>query len=89
MTHLETFTALTNAEGLYFGGTFFQLKPPKVRGDKWGFGLLCSFMGPPDAEFPAARLIFDKAGNIYSSTQNGGTGQACQGGCGAVFEISP
>ncbi len=77
----------TNAEGLYFGGTFFQLKPPKVRGDKWGFGLLYSFMGPPDAEFPAARLIFDKAGTIYSSTQNGGTGQACQGGCGTLFEV--
>jgi len=79
----------TNAEGSHFGGTFFRLRPPGGSRRKWSFALLYSFTGPPDAEFPAARLIFGKADILYSTTQNGGTGQVCQGGCGTVFEVSP
>jgi hypothetical protein len=79
----------TNAEGAHFGGTFFQLKPPVGGRHKWSFALLYSFLGPPDAEFPASRLIFGTGGALFGTTQNGGTGQACQGGCGTVFEISP
>jgi hypothetical protein len=34
--------------------------------------------------------VFHEATNhIFGTTQLGGTGQTCQGGCGAVFEISP
>ena len=79
----------TNAGGTYFGGTFFRLKRPATQGGKWRFALLYSFMGPPDAEFPASRLVFDRAGNLYSTTLNGGNGGTCQGGCGAIFEVSP
>jgi len=79
----------TNAEGTYFGGTFFQLKPPVGNAHKWSFAVLYSFTGPPDAEFPASRLIFGKGGGLFSTTQNGGTGQGCQGGCGTVFKVWP
>ncbi|HWY54581.1 MAG TPA: choice-of-anchor tandem repeat GloVer-containing protein [Terriglobales bacterium] len=78
----------TNAEGVYFGGTVFRLGVPGTHGEKWDFGLLYSFKGPPDAQFPAAQLFPDKAGHLYSTTQNGGTGQSCQGGCGSVFELA-
>ena len=76
----------TNAFGAFFGGTVFELKP---KGAAWVVSLLYSFAGPPDGEFPAASLIFDKSGNLYSTTQAGGNKQSCQSGCGTVFEVSP
>jgi len=78
----------TNAGGVYFGGTVFRLEVPRTHGEKWDFSLLYSFKGPPDAQFPAAQLFPEKAGHLYSTTQNGGTGQSCQGGCGSVFELA-
>jgi hypothetical protein len=79
----------TNAGGPYFGGNIFQLKPPLEPARKWSFFVLYNFTGPPDAEFPAAQLIFGKNSTLLSTTQNGGAGQACQGGCGTVFEFWP
>jgi uncharacterized repeat protein (TIGR03803 family) len=34
-------------------------------------------------------LAFDAQGNIYGTTQYGGTGTACSRGCGTVFEVTP
>jgi uncharacterized repeat protein (TIGR03803 family) len=79
----------TNAEGSYFGGTVFRMKATGSRAGTWQFALLYSFKGSPDGRFPAARLIFNKEGSLYSTTSYGGTGQACQGGCGTVFQVSP
>jgi hypothetical protein len=76
----------TNAFGAYFGGTVFE---SKLNGVKREISLLYSFKGPPDGEFPAASLIFDKSGNLYSTSQAGGAGRPCQSGCGTVFEVSP
>jgi hypothetical protein len=67
-------------------GSVFQLKPPNQNGYPWTFRVLHGFLGPPDGEFPAASLIFDKAGNLYSTTQGGGKA-SCS--CGTVFEIKP
>ena len=67
-------------------GVFFRLKPSRKR---WAYGVLYNFRGAPDGNYPVSALIKDKAGNFYSTTPTGGTGQACQGGCGTVFEISP
>jgi hypothetical protein len=71
------------------GGTIFRLTPPAENGTAWTLGLLYSFTGSPDGAYPSTSLIFDKYGALYSSTQVGGTGQSCQGGCGTVFEASP
>jgi hypothetical protein len=79
----------TNHLGGTFSGIVFQLKAPIRQGSVWTFGILHGFTGSPDGAQPAANLIFDKAGNIYSTTQLGGTGQSCQGGCGTVFAVSP
>jgi hypothetical protein len=69
-------------------GTVFRLTPPGSRGGDWSFSLLYGFKGAPDGAQPAAGLVFDKAGNLYSTTTKGGTG-TCSFGCGTVFKIWP
>jgi uncharacterized repeat protein (TIGR03803 family) len=69
------------------GGTIFRLRPA---GKSWSFTVLHDFMGAPDGSYPSASLIFDAAGNLYGTTEQSGTGQACGNyGCGTVFEVSP
>jgi hypothetical protein len=68
-------------------GTVFRLSPVGRNG-RWNFMPLYGFKGPPDAALPAAGLVSDTIGNIYGTTQKGGTGTACQFGCGTVFEVS-
>jgi uncharacterized repeat protein (TIGR03803 family) len=46
--------------------------------------LLYSFAGTPDGDDPYAGLLRDKAGNLYGTTQYGGT----NGGYGTVFKLS-
>jgi uncharacterized repeat protein (TIGR03803 family) len=50
--------------------------------------VLYSFTGSTDGGDPAAGLIFDQAGNLYGTTVTGGTGAACDGGCGTVFKLT-
>jgi uncharacterized repeat protein (TIGR03803 family) len=59
-------------------GTVFKLDA------KGSLTLLHSFAGTPDGEDPYAGLLRDKAGNLYGTTQYGGTG----GGYGTVFKLS-
>jgi uncharacterized repeat protein (TIGR03803 family) len=71
-------------------GSAFELTPPKKKVNPWIFATIHGFLGPPDGEFPAASLTFDKDGNLFSTTQAGGTGNGCgHGGCGAIFEAKP
>ena len=75
--------------GTYYG-TVFRLKPPKQEGDTWTFNMLYGFQAPPDGGQPAAGLVLDKNGNLYSTTTQGGSGTGCSfRGCGTVFEVSP
>jgi hypothetical protein len=76
----------TALSGAYLRGVLFRLSP-EARGG-WTFSDVYTFTGAPDAAYPEARLVFDKGGNLYSTTTGGGTG-GCQGGCGTVFEVSP
>ena len=46
--------------------------------------VLHTFTGTPDGAFPIARLVRDQAGNLYGTTEEGGTGS-----CGTVFEVTP
>jgi hypothetical protein len=80
-------TATTGRAGDSVGGNVFRLKPGA--GKEWTLGVLHGFAGNPDGFFAASGIIFDKQGSIYGTTQQGGTGGACLGGCGAVFELSP
>ncbi len=41
-----------------------------------------------DGSDPQGGLVFDAKGNLYSTTETGGTyGENCDGGCGTVFEL--
>lgn len=66
-------------------GTVFKLSPPATAGGAWTETLLYSF-GPSatDGGAPDSTLVFDAAGNLYGTTESGGTG-----GLGTVFELSP
>jgi uncharacterized repeat protein (TIGR03803 family) len=49
--------------------------------------VLYSFKGGSDGGVPVAGLIMDAAGNVYGTTQNGGSGGGCSFGCGTVFKL--
>jgi uncharacterized repeat protein (TIGR03803 family) len=70
-------------------GTVFELAAGSGRLDLWREAGLYSFKGPPDGWHPTASLIVDSLGALYGTTQWGGAGQSCQGGCGTVFEVWP
>jgi uncharacterized repeat protein (TIGR03803 family) len=71
-------------------GTVFRLRPPSREGGAWAFSILYGFKGAPDGAQPAAKLIFDKHGNLYSTTTQGGAGTGCGfAGCGTLFEVGP
>jgi hypothetical protein len=71
-------------------GSVFRLRPPSNKAQRWTLRILHGFLGPPDGDFPAASLVFDANGDLYSTTQAGGTGTGCgHGGCGTVFQVSP
>jgi len=69
------------------GGVVFELSPPFLEGGAWTYSLLHSF-GGADLSSPEARLVLDKAGNLYGTTVSGGSG-GCAGGCGGVFKLAP
>ncbi len=55
--------------------------------------VLYAFTGSPDGQAPMGGLILDAAGNLYGTTQNGGTSAACAenygGTCGTIFKLAP
>jgi uncharacterized repeat protein (TIGR03803 family) len=72
-------------------GTVFELS--SVNGG-WQETVLYSFTGTAgDGANSVAALLFDGSGNLYGTTQYGGTGaclyQGATAGCGTVFELSP
>lgn len=75
-------------------GAVFELSPPDKFGDPWTETVLYNFQGGNNGDLPVGSLVFDKAGNLYGSTEfGGGQGTTCDifygGNCGTVFELSP
>jgi uncharacterized repeat protein (TIGR03803 family) len=64
-------------------GTVFELSPP-TSGGSWTETVLHSFLNSGDGNSPLANLIFDTAGNLYSTTWMGGDSNE-----GTVFLLSP
>ena len=62
-------------------GVVFELSPS---GGSWTETVLHSFDGANDGMQPGTGVILDMAGNLYGTTQVGGTA-----GYGTVFEVSP
>jgi hypothetical protein len=72
----------------YVYGTVFQMTPGT--GGKWSEKVLYSFTGVPDGELPVAGVVLDSAGDVYGTTDEGGTGTCSIGaGCGILFELTP
>ena len=67
----------TSSGGVYDQGTVFELSPSN---GTWTETVLYSFTGGIDGGLPAAGLFIDKVGNLYGTTQQGGSG-------GTVFEL--
>ncbi len=65
-------------------GTVFELKRPTTKGGKWHFNVLHTFTGTPDGAQPFAGVTFDRGGNLYGTTWEGGSY-----GWGAVYRVSP
>jgi uncharacterized repeat protein (TIGR03803 family) len=64
-------------------GTVFELSPA-AGGGSWTETVLYAFSGGSDGANPTAPLLLDSKGNLYGTTQYGGSA-----GDGVVFELSP
>jgi hypothetical protein len=71
--------------GISHWGVVYELSPPAIRGGEWTETVLYSFTGGSDGAAPSGGLTFDRAGNIYGSTYDGGN---CLYSCGTIFELS-
>jgi uncharacterized repeat protein (TIGR03803 family) len=76
------FYGTTQIGGADGAGTVFELTP--TPGGKWRFSVLYTFTGAADGGNPLGSLVFDAAGNAYSTGSSGGAN-----GFGAVFELTP
>jgi uncharacterized repeat protein (TIGR03803 family) len=69
--------------GAQNGGAVFKLTPSSD--GSWAFSVLHTFQGNP-ALHPRGGLVIDKAGNLYGTSHDCGSGTGCYG---VVFEITP
>jgi len=69
--------------GTYGAGTVFELSPPGMGQTAWTETILYNFQNTPDGAYPLSNLVFDSLGNLYGTTQQGGTN-----GVGTVFKIA-
>lgn len=72
----------TISGGTYLQGNVFKLA--SNQDGSWTESVLYSFTGGADGGFPEAALILDTAGNLYSTTVEGGSGFG-----GTVFRLFP
>jgi len=74
-------------------GTVFKVSPSpsscKAALCSWMETVLFRFTGGTDGGQPLGDLVFDQAGNIYGTTQEGGVPHSCSNlGCGVVYELT-
>ena len=77
----------TEEGGIQHAGTVFKLTPNAD--GRWTESVIysfCSLTNCQDGKFPLAGVIFDEVGNLYGTTEWGGT---CKDGCGTVFKLAP
>jgi uncharacterized repeat protein (TIGR03803 family) len=72
----------TSCNGGYGCGTAFELSP--AGGGSWTYRKLRNFGSPNDGSYPSGTLLLDAGGNLYGTTQHGGTQ-----GAGIVFRLTP
>jgi hypothetical protein len=67
-------------------GTVFKLARDSQ--GHWKETILHNFRQGENGEGPGGGVVFDKAGNLYGVTADGGLFGACAVGCGVVFKLS-
>jgi len=83
-----------SCQGYHGCGTVFELQPPaafcRSFSCPWTETVLYSFGSRDDGYDPVAEVAFDRAGNLYGTTEHGGGGTNCiDDGCGTVFQLTP
>ena len=79
----------TAGGGTHGGGVVFELSP--TSSGPWTETILHNFGNGTDSTDgydPQAEMVFDSAGNLFGTTQFGGTGSGFENG-GTVFRLSP
>jgi uncharacterized repeat protein (TIGR03803 family) len=89
-----------DAEGNLYGttpnggngcGIVYELSPPTATGEPWTETFLHKFDSDGgDGCNPSGRLIFNKAGDLFGGTYNGGGGLSnlfCANGCGTTYRL--
>jgi uncharacterized repeat protein (TIGR03803 family) len=76
----------TSDEGVFNSGTVFKLT---FSGGNWIYTDLHDFTRGSGGSVPYDGPTLDGTGNLYGTTIFGGTGTACSGGCGVVWELTP
>jgi uncharacterized repeat protein (TIGR03803 family) len=71
----------TMGGGAYKEGVVFKIDPTGKE------SVLYSFTGGADGAAPITSVVRDPAGNLYGTTDSGGSG--CFFGCGVVFKLAP
>jgi uncharacterized repeat protein (TIGR03803 family) len=68
-------------------GTLFEITPSGTLTTLYNF---CSESNCADGYYPFGALVQDSNGDVYGTTEYGGTGSSCpaKGGCGTVFKIT-
>ena len=71
-------------------GVVFELSPPASGHGAWTRTVLYTFQGGTDGDGPLAGLTRDANGNLFGTTEAGGSSpNGCVNGCGTAFELSP
>jgi uncharacterized repeat protein (TIGR03803 family) len=86
------FYGTTFRGGAYGGGSVFRLK--RAAGGAWSERVLYSFClaGFPlckDGQRAYAGVVFDGAGNLYGTTEQGGGNTCGETSCGTVYKLTP
>jgi uncharacterized repeat protein (TIGR03803 family) len=81
----NNFWGTTPIGGSNNAGTIFELYPDRVKANVWHYQEVYSFVGELDYGFtPQSALTGDSSGNLYGTTNQGGTYSQ-----GTVFEFAP
>ena len=73
-----------NCQGGAGCGTVFKLTPPNAENADWTSTTLYNFQGGSDGAVPKSNMVLDRLGDLYGTTNYGGTGQA-----GTAFRLNP
>lgn len=73
--------ATTHCDGYENSGTVYKLTHS---GETWTYKSLYVFIGGSDGQFSFSSPVFDKRGNLYGTTKQGGAN-----GYGVVFKVNP